>query len=81
MFIPYISSVVASVVAWQVIPQPSYGPVNAFPQAVGVQNPPKWFVDPAWALPSLMMFQVWRTLGDNIVVFLSGLRAGRAALR
>lgn len=74
VFIPYISSIVASVIVWQVILQPSYGPINTLLRSIGVENPPKWFVDPKWALPTLMLFQVWQTLGYNVVVFLSGLK-------
>jgi multiple sugar transport system permease protein len=73
-FIPYISSIVASVVVWQVVLQPSYGPINTILRSMGLANPPKWFVDPKWALPTLMLFQIWQTLGYNIVVFLAGLK-------
>lgn len=74
VFIPYISSIVASVVVWQVVFQPSYGPVNSFLTAVGVTNPPKWFVDSKWAFILIMVFQIWQTLGYNIIVFYAGMK-------
>ena len=74
VFIPYISSIVASLIVWQVVFQPSYGPVNSLLMAMGVENPPKWFVSAQWAFPLIMMFQIWQTLGYNIIVFYAGLK-------
>ncbi|MDF2924830.1 MAG: binding-protein-dependent transport system inner rane component [Paenibacillaceae bacterium] len=80
VFIPYISSVVASSVVWMVVFQPSFGPVNSFLQAMGIENPPKWFTDMKWALPTVMAFHIWQTLGYNVLVFLSGLKGISAEL-
>lgn len=74
IFIPYISSIVASIVVWQVVFQPSYGPVNSMLMALGMENPPKWFVDTQWAIWVLMAFQIWQTIGYNVIVFYAGLR-------
>lgn len=74
VFIPYISSIVASAVVWMVVFQPSYGPVNSLLMALGVENPPKWFVDMKWAFPTIMMFQIWQVVGYNVIVFMSGLK-------
>lgn len=74
VFIPYISSIVASLIVWQVVFQPSYGPVNSALMSLGIENPPKWFVSVQWAFPLIMMFQIWQTLGYNIVVFFAGLK-------
>ncbi len=75
VFIPYISSIVASAVVWQVVFQPSYGPITAFLQALGVQNTPKWFVDTHWAFALVMLFSIWQSLGYNTIVFSSGLKS------
>lgn len=74
VFIPYISSIVASVVVWQVVFQPSYGPVNNMLAAMGVTDLPKWFVDSRWAFLLIMVFQIWQSLGYNIIVFYSGMK-------
>lgn len=74
VFIPYISSVVASVIVWQVMLQPSYGPINSILTSIGISNPPKWFVDPKWAMPTIIIFQIWQTLGYNVIVFMAGLK-------
>lgn len=74
VFIPYISSIVASVIVWQVVFQPSYGPVNSLLAAIGLENLPKWFVDSKYAFPLIMVFQIWQTLGYNIIVFYAGMK-------
>ena len=74
VFIPYIASIVASAVIWRVILHPSYGPVTQFLLALGVREPPKWFADIHWALPSVIAFSIWQQLGYMIVVYLAGIK-------
>ncbi len=74
IFIPYICSTVASVVVWQAVFQPSYGPVNSILASLGVTNLPKWFVSSKYALPLIMTFQIWQTLCYNEIVFYAGLK-------
>ncbi|MFK7693745.1 carbohydrate ABC transporter permease [Paenibacillus sp. HJGM_3] len=74
-FMPYISSVVAVAVVWQVLFHPSFGPINEFLQAIGIDNPPKWIADTAWALPSVMMISVWTSIGFNMIVYIAGLQS------
>lgn len=72
-FIPYIASVVAVCAVWQVLLQPSYGPINQFLNSIGIENPPKWLVDFKWALPSIMLIYIWQQVGYYIIVFMAGL--------
>lgn len=74
-FLPYISSVVAIAMVWQVMFHPSLGPVNQFLMSLGWNNPPKWLADIHYALPSLMLIQVWIQLGYNIIIFIAGLQS------
>ncbi|WP_340004367.1 sugar ABC transporter permease [Paenibacillus sp. FSL K6-0276] len=74
-FLPYISSVVAIAMVWQVMFHPSLGPVNQFLMSLGWNNPPKWLADIHYALPSLMMIQIWIQLGYNIIIFIAGLQS------
>ena len=55
VFCPYITSSVAIAAVWLAIFHPSYGPISAFLQSLGIENPPKWLGSPQWALPTLMM--------------------------
>lgn len=72
-FIPYIASVVAVCVVWQVLLQPSYGPINEFLMALGIENPPRWLVDVHWALPTIMIIYIWQQVGYYIIVYLAGI--------
>ncbi|MCR8642582.1 sugar ABC transporter permease [Paenibacillus sp. N1-5-1-14] len=74
-FLPYLSSIVAVAMVWQVLFHPSHGPVNQFLMAIGIDNPPKWLADPDFALPSLMMIQVWILLGYNIIIYIAALQS------
>jgi len=74
-FMPYISSVVAVAVVWQVLFHPSKGPVNHFLRLVGIDDPPGWIADPNWALVSVMMISVWISIGFNMIVYLAGLQS------
>ncbi|EPY05786.1 binding-protein-dependent transport systems inner membrane component [Paenibacillus alvei TS-15] len=74
-FLPYISSVVAVAMVWQVLFHPSLGPVNQLLMSFGIENPPKWLADIDYALPSLMMIQVWIMLGYNIIIYIAALQS------
>lgn len=74
MFIPYIASVVAICTVWQVMLQPSYGPVNQFLMSVGIENPPKWLVDEKWAIWAIIIINIWTQLGYYVAVFMAGLK-------
>jgi len=80
LFLPYISSAVASAVVWSVVLHPSFGPVNEFLKSIGIQNPPKWFADLKWALPSVIAFSIWQQLGYIILVYMAGLKGVPADL-
>lgn len=75
LFLPYISSVVAISVVWMVILHPTFGPVNNLLTSMGVENPPRWFVDINWALPSIIAMSIWRQLGYMVLVYIAGLKA------
>ena len=74
IFIPYIASVVAVCTVWQVMLQPSYGPINEFLRTIGIENPPKWLVDEHWALIAIVLINIWSQVGYYVAVYMSGLK-------
>ncbi len=74
IFIPYIASVVAICTVWQVMLQPSYGPINQFLMSIGIKNPPRWLVDNNWAIYSIMMIYIWTQVGYYVAVYMAGLK-------
>lgn len=74
-FMPYISSVVAVAIVWQVLFHPSAGPINQVLMSMGIENPPLWIADPNFALISIMLIHVWISIGFNLIVYIAGLQS------
>ncbi|MDX8044521.1 sugar ABC transporter permease [Gracilibacillus sp. S3-1-1] len=74
-FMPYISSVVAIAVVWQVLFHPSQGPINQVLMTLGMENPPTWISDPNFALISLMIIHIWISIGFSLIVYIAGLQS------
>lgn len=73
-FMPFISSIVAVAVVFQVLFHPTKGPINQLLSAVGVDNPPGWIADVSFALPSVMLIMIWTGIGFNLIIYLAGLQ-------
>lgn len=71
-YLPAVVAVVASAVLWQWLLNPDVGPINGFLRLFGLQGP-KWFADPNWALPGLILMSVWG-VGGQMLIFLAGLK-------
>jgi multiple sugar transport system permease protein len=73
-FIPTLTPLVAGVLLWNWILQPTYGPVNLALGSLGIKGP-GWLQDPQWAIPGLMITYFWLTVGGaNLIIFLAGLQ-------
>jgi len=74
-FIPTVCSAVAVAVLWRWIYQPDYGLLNELLRLAGIENPPNWLGDPAWAKPALILMGLWVGVGGyNCVLYLAGLQ-------
>ena len=38
-------------------------------------HPVDWLGDPHWAMPTIILFAVWKNFGYNMIIFLAGLQA------
>ncbi|MBP1969257.1 multiple sugar transport system permease protein [Virgibacillus natechei] len=74
-FIPYVSSVVAVAVVWQVLFNPAQGPINQTLISLGIENPPTWLSDPNFALISIMVIHIWISIGFNLIIYIAGLQS------
>ena len=73
-FLPSITPVIASVLIWLWILQPSIGVLNYLLSLIGVPGP-AWVQSTAWAMPSLVILSLWNTAGGSrMIVFLAGLQ-------
>ncbi|MDR1800058.1 MAG: sugar ABC transporter permease [Bifidobacteriaceae bacterium] len=73
-FFPYITSIVAIAIVWNLLLSPDYGPVNQILRFLGVDNPPGWTVSATWAMPAIILVGTWREMGYYMLLFLAGLQ-------
>lgn len=73
-FFPYVASLVAVAVVWNMIFNPTYGPVNMILMKLGVENPPRWAADKDFAMITVILFSVWKNMGYYMVIYLAGLQ-------
>lgn len=74
-FMPSLVPLVASVVLWKWLLNTDFGIINQGLMSLGVQNPPGWFTDRNWAVPSLIMMRLWGSIGGTqMIIFLAGLQ-------
>jgi multiple sugar transport system permease protein len=74
LFAPVVTTLVAVAVIWRYLFHTSYGLVNWMLGHVGIP-PVDWLGDPRWAMPTIILFAVWKNFGYNMVIFLAGLQA------
>lgn len=74
-FMPSLVPLVASIVLFKVLLNSDFGLVNTALRNLGMENPPGWFADQAWAIPSLVLIRLWGSLGGTqMIIFLAGLQ-------
>ncbi|MGI6247491.1 MAG: carbohydrate ABC transporter permease [Pseudochelatococcus sp.] len=82
MFFPYVASLVAVAVVWNMIFNPEMGPVNMILYTLGVDEGdlPGWAADSNWAMVTVILFGVWKSMGYYMVIYLAGLQGISAEL-
>jgi multiple sugar transport system permease protein len=72
-FIPVVASVVATALLWKYLMNFDFGFVNYGLTLLGLPRV-EWLTSPRWALLSAVLVFAWKTVGYNMVIFLSGLQ-------
>lgn len=72
-FAPVVVPVVASSLIWIWFFDPDVGPLNMILEKLGLE-PLLWLNDKSTALVSILMFSVWKGIGYNVMLFLTGLQ-------
>ena len=73
-FASTLTPAVALALLWTWILQPEIGPVNLALHWAGIQGP-GWLADTHWALPSIILINLWGSVGGNtMLIFLAGLQ-------
>ena len=73
IFLPSLVPSVAAAMIWLWCLNPQGGIVNGLLRGVGVDAPPGWLTDAAWAMPALALMSLWGA-GHAAVIFLAGLQ-------
>jgi len=81
-FFPYVASLVAVAVVWNMIFNPAKGPVNQLLMLFGVPETalPRWAADKNWAMFTVVLFSVWKNTGYYMIIYLAGLQGISAQL-
>jgi multiple sugar transport system permease protein len=75
-FFPYVASIVAVAAVWNMIFSPGAGLINVMLSHLGVAKAalPKWAADAKWAMFTVVLFSVWKSMGYYMVIYLAGLQ-------
>ena len=76
MFFPYVASLVAVAVVWNMLFNPDMGPMNMLLYTAGVdpKDLPRWAADKDWAMITVVLFGGWTSMGYYMVIYLAGLQ-------
>ena len=74
-FFPVIISFVAVSILWRylLISDPTFGLINFYFAKLGI-SPVPWTTSSRWVLRSIVLVNIWKTFGFNLVIFLAGLQ-------
>jgi multiple sugar transport system permease protein len=73
-FSPMVTSTVAAAMVWWWLYNPQFGLFNVLLRLVRIPDQP-WLMSSHMALPSIIIFSIWKTLGYNMIIYLAGLQA------
>jgi multiple sugar transport system permease protein len=71
---PFLMSAGVVALMWSYIMADTTGPLNYYLTKLGL-HPPNWLASGTWSLPSLVIIDVWATLGFTFIIFLVGLQS------
>lgn len=74
IFSPTVLAGSAVAVVWIYIFDPRNGLILQMAKPLMI-NPPRWLLDPAWAMIALIIVYVWKNIGYATVIYIAGLQA------
>ncbi len=72
-YFPVITPIVTVSMLWVWILDTHFGILNYLLSLIKI-NPIPWLTSTEWAMPSVIIMSIWKTVGWNMLVFLSGLQ-------
>lgn len=74
LFLPVVTSTIAVAMIWKSIFNTDFGLLNWLLDVAGF-SPVGWLSDSRWAMFSVGLVAIWKTMGYNMVILLAGLHA------
>ena len=71
-FLPSMAPPAAAALAFVLVFNPTFGPINQLLRGLGMHNPPLWFYGPGSSKWGLVLLGLWG-VGDAMIIFLAGL--------
>ncbi len=79
-FMPVVTSLVAAALVFQWVFNGNFGILNSFLWGIagltGIPiKPPDWLNSTTWAMPAVMVLNLWKNIGFTTVIYIAGLQA------
>lgn len=74
VYFPLITPVVIAANIWAYIVNRDFGPLNHMLNAVGIPRI-DWLGDPTWAIPAIVMMEIWRGFGFYVIILFAALQS------
>lgn len=72
-YLPVVCAWVAVAFVWKFMLQPEMGVINYLLGLVGIVGP-TWLNSTTWAMPSVVIVNIWKSVGFSMILFLAGLQ-------
>lgn len=72
-FLPVVTMPAAVAMVWKWLYNGDYGLINYVLSIFSIKGQ-NWLTDPNWALFAVVVVSVWSSIGNNMIIFLSGLQ-------
>lgn len=73
VFFPVIMSWASVALIWNFILDPNFGYFNYYLELVSIPTE-SWLLSPAWAMPAIILVDLWKTIGFTFIIILAGLQ-------
>ncbi|WP_216666372.1 carbohydrate ABC transporter permease [Actinomyces faecalis] len=74
-FMPYLAMPMAVAQVWKIVFNGEFGILNQLLRSLGIQHTPYWLTTPGWALLAVALFGIWASIGFNVIILSSGIKA------
>jgi multiple sugar transport system permease protein len=75
-YLPVITPLVIAAIIWKWVYNADFGLANYYLERLGIIDEPLlWLSDPNLAMPAVILVNIWKGVGFNMVVYLAGLQA------